>query len=152
VGPLHHAAHGPPPRSGEELRRLDETALVAPRQIVPADLPRLVAQGIRLIVNNRPDGEEDGQPSSAEIEAAARATGLDYRHIAIAGGFPAERVEAMAEALEHGPVLAFCRSGTRSTFLWALARSSRGAGADTLLGQAAAAGYDLRPLLPYLTR
>ena len=56
----------------------------------------------------------------------------------------------MARTLEEGPVLAFCRSGTRSTYLWALARSSRGADADSLIGQAAAAGYDVRPLAPYL--
>ena len=134
------------------MRRLDGTTLVADRQIAPADIPAVAALGIRLIVNNRPDGEEPGQPASAEIEKAARAAGLDYRHIPIAGGFPAERVEAMAGALEQGPVLAFCRSGTRSTWLWALARSSRGAPAETLIRQAAAAGYDLRPLLPQLTR
>ncbi|MEA3053700.1 MAG: hypothetical protein QOG72_2603 [Sphingomonadales bacterium] len=134
------------------MRRLDDTTLVAPSQIFPADIPALAAQRIRLIVNNRPDGEELGQPSSAEIEAAARAAGLDYRHIPIAGGFPAAQVEAMAEALGQGPVLAFCRSGTRSTYLWALARSSRGGDAETLLRRAAEAGYDLGPLLPYLSR
>jgi uncharacterized protein (TIGR01244 family) len=134
------------------MRRLDDTTLVAPGQIVPADIPALAAQGIRLVVNNRPDGEEPGQPNSVEIEAATRAAGLDYRHIPIAGGFPPERVEAMADALEEGPVLAFCRSGTRSTYLWALARASRGTDAETLLRLAAQAGYDLRPLLPWLNR
>lgn len=120
------------------MRRLDETTWVAPRQIVPADLLDFVARGVRLIVNNRPAGEEPGQPSSAETGRA--------------GGFPAERVAAMAEALERGPVLAFCRSGTRSTYLWALARASRGADTATLLRQAAEAGYDLRPIASYLTR
>ena len=134
------------------MRRLDETTLVAPRQIISADLPGLAAQGIRLLVNNRPDGEEPGQPDSAELEAAARAAGLGYRHIPVAGGFPAAQVGAMADALEHGPVLAFCRSGTRSTFLWALARASRGADAATLIRRAAGAGYDLRPIAPLLTR
>jgi uncharacterized protein (TIGR01244 family) len=128
------------------MRRLDETTFVARRQLTPADIPALAAAGIRLIVNNRPDGEEPGQPASAEIEAAARAAGLDYRHIPIAGGFPPERVEAMAQALEQGPVLAFCRSGTRSTFLWALARAARGAPAEESVAAAAAAGYDLAPL------
>jgi uncharacterized protein (TIGR01244 family) len=135
------------------MRRLDQSTFVAPRQIAFADIPAIAADGIRLIVNNRPDGEEPDQPASAEIEAAARAAGLDYRHIPIAGGgFPTARVEAMAEALEQGPVLLFCRSGTRSTYLWALARSSRGADAGALIREAAAAGYDLRPLLPFLTR
>jgi uncharacterized protein (TIGR01244 family) len=126
--------------------------LVARRQIVPADLANLAAAGIRLLVNNRPDGEEPGQPTSAEMEAAAHAAGLDYRHIPIAGGFPADRIEAMAEALKQGSVLLYCRSGTRSTFLWALARASRGARPEALLRQAAEAGYDLRPLLPFLSR
>ena len=58
----------------------------------------------------------------------------------------------MAEALEAGPVLAFCKSGTRSTYLWALARSARGAPASELETQAAAAGYDLGPILSYLRR
>jgi uncharacterized protein (TIGR01244 family) len=133
------------------MRRLDESTLVAPRQILPEDLPDLAARGIRLIVNNRPDGEEPGQPQSAEIEAAARVAGLDYLHLPIGTGFPAEQVEAMAQALDRGPVLAFCRSGTRSTCLWALARSSRGTGAATLIRQAAEAGYDLGPLTPRLT-
>ncbi|HEX8572038.1 MAG TPA: TIGR01244 family sulfur transferase [Allosphingosinicella sp.] len=134
------------------MRRLDDSTLVAPRQIFPADLPALAAAGIRLIVNNRPDGEEPGQPASAKIEAAARAAGLDYRHIPVSGGFPAARVEALAEALDHGPVLLFCRSGTRSAWLWALARASRGAQAPALIRQAAEAGYDLRPLEPHLIR
>jgi len=134
------------------MRRLDETTFVADRQIAPADIPAVAVAGIRLIVNNRPDGEEPGQPSSAEMETAARAAGLGYRHIPVAGGFPAEQVEAMADALGHGPVLAFCRSGTRSTFLWALARSSRGADSEALIRKAAAAGYDLRPLAAYLRR
>jgi uncharacterized protein (TIGR01244 family) len=134
------------------VRRLDETTFVAPGQISCTDIPALAAAGVRLIVNNRPDGEEFGQPSSAELEAAACAAGLDYRHIPVAGGFPAAQVEAMAEALEQGPALAFCRSGNRSAYLWALAKASRGADAATLIAQAADAGYDLTPLAPHLTR
>lgn len=105
-----------------------------------------------LIVNNRPDGEEPDQPLSAEIEAAARSAGLAYRHVPVAAGFPPAAVEAMRAALDEGPILAFCRSGTRSTCLWALARAASGADPATLLAQAAAAGYDLRPLLPALSR
>jgi uncharacterized protein (TIGR01244 family) len=128
------------------MHRLDETTFVAARNIVAADIPVLAAQGIRLIVNNRPDGEEPGQPASDQIEAAARAAGLGYRHIPIAGRFPPELVEQMAEALEKGPVLAFCRSGARSTFLWALARAARGAPAEESVRAAAAGGYDLGPI------
>ncbi|HEX8224688.1 MAG TPA: TIGR01244 family sulfur transferase [Allosphingosinicella sp.] len=132
------------------MRKLDQTTYVFVRQLTVADLDEAAASGIRLIVNNRPDGEEPGQPASAEIEAAARAAGLDYRQIPISGGFPPERIEAMAEALEHGPVLLFCRSGTRSTFLWAMARARRGASAEASVAAAAAAGYDLRPIRAWL--
>lgn len=134
------------------MRRLDDKTLVAPRQITAADIPTLASAGVTLIVNNRPDGEEPGQPSSAELEAAASTAGLEYRHIPVAGGFNLDDVLAMAEALEtaEGQVLVFCRSGTRSTFLWALARSERGAPADELAARAAAAGYDLAPIAAYL--
>ena len=131
------------------MKRLDETTWVA-GQILPEDVPALASQGVRTIVNNRPDGEEPGQPGADEIEAAARAAGLGYRHIPVAGGFSRAQVEAMAGALEAGPVLAFCKSGTRSTFVWALARASRGAEAAELVEAAAGAGYDLRPILAYL--
>lgn len=132
------------------MRRLDQTTFVSVRQLTVGDVDEAAAAGIRLIVNNRPDGEEPGQPSSAQIEAATRAAGLDYRHIPIAAGFPPERVEAMARALEQGPVLAFCRSGTRSTYLWALARAERGAPAAESVAAAAAAGYDLGPIRAWL--
>jgi uncharacterized protein (TIGR01244 family) len=131
------------------FRRLDEATLVA-GQILPSDIAEAAALGVAVIVNNRPDGEEPGQPRGEDIEAAARALGLDYRHIPVSGGFSAAKVEAMAQALASGPALAFCRSGTRSTYLWALAKASAGAGADELMRKAAGAGYDLRPLLPHL--
>ncbi len=134
------------------LRRIDEQMLVA-GQIHAEDLAEAKAEGVTMIVNNRPDGEEPGQPPHAEIEAAARATGLAYRYIPIASGFSPEQVQAMAAALEEaqGPVLAFCRSGTRSTFLWALARSSRGEDGEELIREAANAGYDLSPIRSLLT-
>ena len=126
---------------------LDEDILVA-GQILPADVAEAAAAGVTMIVNNRPDHEEPGQPLGAEIEAAAEAAGLGYRHIPVAGGLSPDLVSAMGEALDatEGKVLAFCRSGARSTYLWALARAARGADGDTLMRQAAAAGYDLTPL------
>ncbi|HEX8124185.1 MAG TPA: TIGR01244 family sulfur transferase [Allosphingosinicella sp.] len=128
------------------MRKLDETTFVFVRQLAVDDIDEAATLGIRLIVNNRPDGEEPGQPSSAQIESAARAAGLDYRHIPVAGGLAPEQVEAMAQALDQGPVLAFCRSGTRSAYLWALARASRGVPAEESVAAAAAAGYDLGPI------
>jgi uncharacterized protein (TIGR01244 family) len=133
------------------MKRLDEKALVA-GQIRPDEMANLAASGVTMIVNNRPDGEEPGQPAGAEIAAAAESAGIAYRHIPIAGGFNLDDVMAMADALDstEGAVLAFCKSGTRSTFLWALARSERGADRDDLIARAAAAGYDLSPIAAYL--
>jgi uncharacterized protein (TIGR01244 family) len=133
------------------VRKLDERCLVA-GQIAPDDVPAIAAAGVTRIVNNRPDGEEPGQPAGAEIEAAARAAGIDYRHIPIAGGFGGDQVLAMAAALDgEGKLLAFCKSGTRSTFLWALARSERGAPRNALVRAAERAGFDLRPISLYLS-
>ena len=88
------------------------------------------------------------------MEAAARAAGIDYPYIPVGSGFSATRVEAMSEAIGNaeGQVLAFCRSGTRSTFLWALARARAGDPAEELMRKAAAAGYDLRPIEALLQR
>ena len=132
------------------MKQLEEDFFVA-GQIAPEDVPALAAQGIRGIINNRPDAEEADQPQAAEIERAAAAAGLAYRHIPISQLTP-EAIEAMRDSLAgaDGPVLAFCRSGTRSTYLWALARSLQGADGDTLVARAAAAGYDLAPIRRFL--
>lgn len=129
------------------FRRIDERTLVT-GQIRAEDLASAKAEGVTMIVNNRPDGEEPGQPSAADIEAAAGAAGLGYRHIPVSSGFSPGQVAAMAAALEaaEGPVLAFCRSGTRSAFLWALARAEAGDDGEELIRKAAAAGYDLTPI------
>lgn len=133
------------------MRKLDETVIVS-GQIFPEEVANVAALGVTTIINNRPDGEEPGQPAASEIESAAHAAGLDYRFIPMAGGLTPQQVEAMAETLAgaEGKVLAFCRSGTRSTYLWALARASQGASADALARQAGDAGYDIGPILPYL--
>ena len=133
------------------FRPLDDKVLVS-GQVRPEQVAQAAASGVTTIVNNRPDGEEAEQPSAAEIEAAAKAAGLAYRFIPISGGFGPDQIEAMAEAIESadGKLLAFCRSGTRSTFLWAMARRRLGGDGPTILAQAEAAGYDLSPLRPYL--
>ena len=134
------------------MRQLDSKTFVACRQLVAGDIRHLAARSVALIVNNRPDGEDEDQPTSAEIEAAARAAGLDYRHIPVSGGFNLDDVLAMADALEtaQGKALLCCRTGTRSAFLWALARSERGEPSGQLVAAAARAGYDLAPIAAYL--
>lgn len=132
------------------MRQLDDDMSVA-GQIMPHEVAGLADQGIRMIVNNRPDGEEPDQPPAAQVEAAAAAAGIAYRHVPMAQ-LTREAVDGMAQALgaADGPVLAFCRSGTRSTFLWAMARSEAGADADELSAKAMAAGYDLTPIRRFL--
>jgi len=130
------------------FRKIDDSISVSP-QISADDVARAAGLGFTMIVNNRPDGEEAGQPAGAEIEAAAVAAGLGYRAIPIThAGFSRPQVEAMQAALADaaGPVLAFCRSGTRSTFIWALARAAQGADGEELAGKAAGAGYDISPI------
>ena len=122
-------------------------------QLEPEDVAAAKAEGFTAIINNRPDNEQPGQPAGAAIEAAAKAAGLAYVAIPVDhSGFNEGQVAAMADALEAapGPVLAFCRSGTRSTFLWALARHRLGDDGEALIAKAANAGYDLTPLRPVL--
>jgi uncharacterized protein (TIGR01244 family) len=130
-----------------DLRRVTEAFSVAP-QIAAEDLVALRERGFALVINNRPDGEEPGQPAGSEIEAAAKAAGLGYRAIPVTGGFARPQVDAMAAALAgaEGPVFAFCRSGTRSTLLWSLALASRGGDPEEIAAAAASAGYDIAPV------
>lgn len=106
------------------IRALNEQVSVAP-QIGAEDVAQIVAAGFRSVVNNRPDFEHGpDQPASSEIEAAVRAAGLEYRHLPVAGGYQTpEQIAAMAELLAElpQPVLMFCRSGARSTNLYAQA-------------------------------
>ena len=130
-----------------DIRRVTDDFSVAP-QIAAGDLTALRDQGFALVINNRPDGEEPGQPLAAQIEAAAEAGGLAYRAIPVSGGFTAAQVAEMADALDStgGPVLAFCRTGTRSTLLWALAQARAGEDPATIAQAAASAGYDIAPV------
>ncbi|UVO54419.1 TIGR01244 family sulfur transferase [Sphingomonas sp. SUN039] len=130
------------------FRTLDDRVLVAP-QIDASQIAEAAAQGVTLVVNNRPDGESPDEPQGAEIEAAARAAGLDYVAIPVGhGGFSQPQVDAMQAALDGaaGKTLAYCRSGTRSTLLWSLARAKAGDAPATLHEKANGAGYDLTPV------
>lgn len=132
-----------------DFRRITDQLSVAP-QIAVADVEKARAQGFVCIVNNRPDGESPDQTPSGKIEEAARAAGLDYVHIPVMGGPTQAQAQAMREACAAagGPVLAYCRSGTRSITTWALGEVLAGTTPREDLSQmGAAAGYDLRPVL-----
>jgi len=130
------------------FRKLTDHVYASP-QIGLAEVEQARALGVRLIVNNRPEGESDDQIAGEEIASAAEAAGIDYVAIPVThAGFAEHQVVAMAEALKRaqGPVLAYCRSGTRSTLLWALAQAKAGEDPEVLADQAAAAGYDVAPI------
>ena len=132
-----------------DFRKVTDDFSVAP-QIAIADIAAAADQGFALVINNRPDGEAPDQPSSAQMEAAARAAGLDYAFIPVRGGPTLEQVDAVEAAIAEakGPVLAFCRSGTRSIVTWSLGQARTGArerGELVRLGEQA--GYDLSAVL-----
>ena len=90
-------------------------------QITPQDVADIAAAGYKVLINNRPDGEEGTQPSAAAIGAAAHAAGLEYHHMPVTAlSFPGPDFDAMSDLLDDParPVLAFCRSGTRCANLW----------------------------------
>ena len=134
---------------------LTDSIRVSP-QITLDQVAAAKAEGVTMIINNRPDGEDPSAPQSADIAAAAQAAGLDYVAIPIThAGFSAPQVDAMIAALDKaeasgGKVLAYCRSGTRSTLLWSLAQARQGQNPAELTRIAANAGYDLTPVRPML--
>lgn len=130
------------------MRELDERTLVS-GQIRADEVAELKRQGVCLIVNNRPDGEDPGQPTSADIEQAAREAGIEYRFVPIVRGMGPSDIEAMREALNapcDGKRLLYCRSGNRSALAWAVARAEDGVPRDELERCAARAGVDLGPV------
>ena len=131
-----------------EVRQLDERTLIS-GQIEPGDVATLAQSGVTMIVNNRPDGEDAGQPLAADIEAAAKAAGIDYRHIPIRRGIGPADVDEMRGAIGgvgDGKMLAFCRSGHRSALVWAVAKSEDGVPRQELERCAEGAGISLDPV------
>lgn len=127
--------------------------ILASEQIALSDLAIAKAAGVVTIVNNRPDGEDPGAPQSDAIEAEALAEDLRYVSIPIGhSGFSEVQIDAMIEAMTDckGSLLAYCRSGTRSTFLWALASAKMGGDPDTIAQAALSAGYDVSPVRPMM--
>ena len=135
-----------------DFRKLSDTMLASP-QLELDDIAQAKEAGVSLIVNNRPDGEDPGAPQGKDIENAAAKHGLNYVAIPIGhSGFSETQVDEMIESLDRtdGKVLAYCRSGTRSTFLWALARAIQGDHPDEIARAAMAAGYDVSPVRPMI--
>ena len=128
-----------------DIRRVTDDFAVAP-QLAPAEIAEAAAQGFRLLINNRPDGEAPGQPSGAAMAAAAEKAGLGYVHIPFAGSPGSAQVEAVRAVVQaaDGPVLAFCRSGTRSITAWAQGQAESGdRPREELVRLGRGAGYDL---------
>jgi len=136
-----------------DLKRINDHVTVSP-QISLDDIAAIKAAGFTTIVNNRPDGESPDQPDSETMRAAVEQAGLTYHFIPLGrDGVNPDMVAAEKAALEGsaGPVLCFCRSGTRSTTLWALSQAGE-APADEIVDSAAHAGYDLSHLVGYLSQ
>jgi uncharacterized protein (TIGR01244 family) len=113
------------------------------------DIEALAEKGVRTIVNNRPDGEDPGQLPAAEARQAAEAHGIAYHHIPfVAATLTRADVDAFAAVLASAPqpIVVHCRSGTRSTLLWALVRLREGADPMALIGEAARHGIDIASL------
>ena len=130
------------------IRQLDDRTWVS-GQIAPHEVAGLSDQGITVLVNNRPDGEEPGQPLAGEIEEAAAAAGIAYRFVPIIRGIGPADIEAMQQAMREtgdGRLLAFCRSGTRSALTLALAQREEGASREDVEERLSAAGFDSGPI------
>jgi len=131
----------------ETIKQISPFLSVSP-QLKPEELGVVEAMGFKSIINNRPDGEAEDQPTAAVMEAVAKRHGLEYRNQPVISGRITEADVAqfgklMAEL--RGPVLAFCRTGTRSTTLWALSQAGR-LSPDAILKTAEQAGYQLEAL------
>ena len=123
--------------------KLTDTLAVS-GQITIAAVAEIAEAGYQVLVNNRPDGEESGQPDSAAIAAAAEAAGLEYHHMPVtAMNFPGGQIDEMADLFDDGsrPVFAFCRTGTRCTNLWVYSREPEER--EAAARRAQAIGFDL---------
>ena len=127
------------------FKKVTENFWVSP-QVLEEHVQAAADAGFRTLINNRPDGEEPGQPTDAQVEAWAKERGLGYQALPVSGGISRELVEAMGDMVADAqkPVLAFCRSGMRSISLWAMAESLAGRRVKAdLIERGEAAGYDL---------
>ncbi|MEM1105827.1 MAG: TIGR01244 family sulfur transferase [Pseudomonadota bacterium] len=130
-----------------DIRNVTETFAVAP-QISPGDVDEIAAAGFKTLIANRPDGEGGlDQPRMGQIRARAEAAGLDFVALPFSGAPTPEIVERTGHILSEAktPILAYCRTGTRSITAWALVHGGQGM-ADEIIEAGARAGYDLSSL------
>jgi uncharacterized protein (TIGR01244 family) len=123
--------------------------LSATGKLDKSDIEALAGAGVRTIVNNRPDDEDPGQLPAAEARQIAERHGIAYHHIPVtAASLSSADVDAFAQVLASAPtpIVAHCRSGTRSALLWALARMRDGADPWALVAEAARHGIDIAAL------
>lgn len=134
-----------------DIRKINDSISVSP-QIKNEDMGELARLGFKSVISNRPDGEEAGQPGAKDTALAAKAAGLEFRHIPVVASDIRDRdVSLFDEAMRDlpKPVLGFCRSGTRAATLWAMSHADK-EGAASVLAATKAAGYDLEKLRPRL--
>ena len=137
-----------------DLRQINPDLAVSP-QILPEDVPALAEAGFKVLVNNRPDDEVGPEIDHEAMAEAARQAGMRYHYLPFhPGQITPQLIGDFAEAtMGQGPVIAYCRSGNRSTVLWALTQAGK-LPEDEILAKAATAGYDLsgvRPLIASLS-
>ena len=127
-----------------DIRKITDQVSVAP-QLLPEDMAELAKQGYRSVICNRPDGEAADQPNFEEVEKAAKKAGLETRYLPIVSGKVSdEDAEDFGRALIElpGPVMAYCRTGTRSATLWSLSQASEKE-PSAILAATQAARYDM---------
>lgn len=134
-----------------DIRKVTDDFAVAP-QIDENDIDAIAAAGYKTIIANRPDGEGGiDQPRMGAIRTRAEAAGLTFVAIPFSGAPTPEILERFGAALSEAPspILAYCRTGTRSITAWALTHGGQGMG-EEIVDAAAGAGYDLSSLRPLL--
>ncbi|MFD1384966.1 TIGR01244 family sulfur transferase [Rhodanobacter aciditrophus] len=131
------------------ITALTESYSVSP-QITLQDIDMLKSQGVEVVINNRPDGETEDQPTSAQMKEAVEAAGLEYVFNPVdLKALSEKEVQAQAAQIDSGKqVFSYCRTGTRSSVLWVLANQGHLASFDELVDQVQAKGFDLGRCMP----
>ncbi|MCB1972657.1 MAG: TIGR01244 family phosphatase, partial [Geminicoccaceae bacterium] len=128
-----------------QLKQIDDRISVS-AQIMERDLAELADRGFRSVICNRPDGETGDQPNFDEIARAAKEAGVETRYLPVVSGKVSdEDARSFGRLMSElpGPILAYCRTGTRSATLWSLDRGAKGTDLPSILAATAQAGYDM---------